>query len=486
MKLAKLSLNLLIFCSFGSFLLAQEKRTLDWQNFNKSVQDAYIADPVPYGSFAIFEIKNINRFLFKVEIEGKKISLQTPVPTELQRLFRLDQKQIDELQGTQNEKVEEAKAAIEEKKKEMEQLSGKPELVAVQNDIKEVVEKCEEYLKLIDKIAVSLSELKIARRSLIVLSQQDIGFNEMSAKLSTITVPNTASIEQTYKTFVTSYTRLEQLYEKAEKKVKSSPIDPAVAFTAAVRKNAEEQVHDALKSIEKNYEVIADEDLLNLIEDVMQLSEGLGNPKNFVVTSPPVQMLDDIASYQVSIHPSATRSFGVYRTTLSFDFDVPTQGGLKVDFSVGPIISFGNNAKDDKYYFDPSVNPEKSSLKKLDNNNFITPSLAAFMHFYRRSGRTGSFGGLFGVGAGFESIDAINLNYIFGGSWVLGKSEKVMLNTGVSIFKVSRLKTDQYKVDSNTTYDPSKVSISDVTEKVFKPSFFLSISYNLTRRVQRN
>src|SRR5690606_15372502 len=51
---------------------------------------------VPYGEFTNFKIKDINLFLYSVVIEGKRIELETPVPTELQTLFRLSNDELQE------------------------------------------------------------------------------------------------------------------------------------------------------------------------------------------------------------------------------------------------------------------------------------------------------------------------------------------------------------------------------------------------------
>ena len=121
-------------------------------------------------------------------------------------------------------------------------------------------------------------------------------------------------------------------------------------------------------------------------------------------------------------------------------------------------------------------------LKRRDNHNIISPGLAAMMHFYPRSGKNIAWGGLFGVGAGFQSTEDINFSLYTGVSLVMGKRQKIMLSAGFSFLRVERLKDKQFEIDKE--YPISKIDLANSTEKVFKSSGFLSISYNITNRIE--
>ena len=218
----------------------------------------------------------------------------------------------------------------------------------------------------------------------------------------------------------------------------------------------------------------------SIYSDVKYLYEELQNENNFKAIAPPVQADGDFVSYEVKITPARTNTLGAFKSPRSWKFDVPVEGGLKVDFSVGPVFALGDGALDEKYYFEQTADANMGILKERDNNNVLNPGVAAMMHFYKRSGKKMSWGGLFGVGAGFQTIDDVNLSFYGGVSFVLGKEQKIMLNTGLVFMNVERLKDDEFETD--ITYDTSMVSLNDVTEKVFKGSFFISISYNLASR----
>ncbi|MGV3465064.1 MAG: hypothetical protein ACO1OT_07210, partial [Heyndrickxia sp.] len=243
------------------------------------------------------------------------------------------------------------------------------------------------------------------------------------------------------------------------------------------------KISTSLEYIEEADELIDQELLVGLYTDVEYLFNELSNPNNFKVTSPPVQMDGDLVRFSVNIIPTPSKTLGAYKNPVVFNFEVPTKGGLKVDFSVGPIISFGKNARDEKFFLKEGVNKlDTVILRQRDNNNAISPSIGALMHFYPRTGKYNGWGGLFGVGAGFQTIEDIDLSIFAGLSYVIGKKQKLMLNTGVSYLRVDRLKDVEFVVDKE--YSVNKIALANVTEKVFKPSFFLSISYNLSNRVE--
>lgn len=534
-------------------LYAQERVGLDWQQFKKSIQTSYITQPVQYGTFTIFEIKNINRYLYKVEITGKKISLQTPIPTELQNLFRLDPQSLKKFLGENNEKAEEARKKTDEgiqimnnlredaeisDKRQTDQLEGinatlkeKEDLLSItkrslaplanttdstlipQRDalqiqesnltnsitklkeekqeeeanieelkreiknfkeiVQSVLDKCEEFRDKTEKISQLILDMKISQRRLIALSQEDLGFSDMASKVSNINISSTAIVGKEYREYMQLYKELEKLYGKAFDKATQLLLQGKDMSEEEVKK----EVKKALDEIETADKLIQDEDLLTLVEQVSQLAEGLRNPKNFTVTAPPVQMDEDVANYEVTITPIQTNTFGPHLTITNFGFDVPTRGGLKVDFSVGPVLGFGNESKDDSYFLDTN-----SKLTKFENPNAISPSLAAMMHFYGRTGRPNAWSGLMGVSANIADVTKLDFNILLGLSYVLGKNEKVMLNAGVIFNRVNRLKTNLYQ--ENKEY-PSDLNLEEVVQKVFRPAAFFSVSYNLTRRVTR-
>ncbi len=413
--------------------------------------------PVKNGDFMIVKINNINTFLYKVSIEGKQIELQTPIPTELQRLFRIPDNETREDEKKTLEGLGDTKAAL----LTMEMINEKKKNILLTNLIK----NCAEYVELSEEIA----ELKFARMELITYAKQNLTFDEMQENIGGLYIPTAHKMRTTYKDFIKYYHIVEVLYEAAQDTVSSADSMKVVKAT---------------EHIEDGFDKMNEENILSMIEDILVLQTGLENEKNFNVSSPPIQVEGDLVSYKVSITPTRVNSLSSFKNPLSWTIDAPAYGGWKADFSVGPTLSFGKNSKDEKFFFAPTESDTIATFQMRDNQNSINPSLAAMMHFYKRTGQNKAFGFMFGVGAGFQSVNDPSLSIFLGGSAILGKSRKIMISTGLSYLSIDKLKSPEFVVGQS--YNPQKINISEVTEKTFRPSLFVSISYSIANRVDVN
>lgn len=471
-KILKSILILVVSISYGQ---KKETKTVDWQNLKK-INSSGITSGVRNGDFAIFEINNINKFLFQVTIAGETIDLQTEMSDEMRTLFRIPKS--DEAEKTNNDEAEKSiENAVEGKDKMSSVESSTIPITAtftaadnlkLKATVKNVVKECETYIAALEKISDNIGQLKINRVELVNLAKQDLSFKEMKRKVSNLTINSNA--QNDYINFETVYKRVKLLYKQAIEEAKNA------------NQTTNTEIANALALIVKSYEQIEEEEFLLLYKDVKYLSDELNNEKNFTVTAPPVQMADDLVNYVVSITPINTNTLAPYNSKMEFSFDIPSNSGLEVDFSVGPTVSLGKNAKDEKYFLESSTTTIGNSiLRQRDNNNSGTPGLAAIMHFYDRVANETAIGGLFGVGAGFQTIDDVDLSFYIGGTVVLGKKQKVMLNAGLSFLRVDRIKDKEYVVGNE--YTTLNFDVNNVVEKVFKSSFFISLSYNITKRV---
>jgi hypothetical protein len=466
------------------------------------------------GGFAILKIINVNTFRWKVEIEGRSINYITPIPSELQTIFRLPDQSIN------IQKAEKGIQSVQEADNLMQSLSTKINQDNVTSDsfkeaMTDLVAACKEYVE----IAQEIANIKFVRAELINLSKQKWeSYSAMDEKRPASL--SYSDMKGTYEKFSKYYAEAEVKYYKSReeaannlKEVKLSKPDPvskpselgesanrgqAEAYRKAQNdyeeylktknkyddreEEANQHIKDINKAIEKihnGHDNIYEDNFLKLVQDVIVLQDAMENPTYFEVVSPPIQIDGDYVDFNIKTTPTKMNDLMPYDFGKTFPVEIPAKGGLKVDFSVGPTFSFGNNARDDKYYFTPG---KDSTLQKLNNNNAISPGIAAMMHFYGRRGKNVNYGGLFGLGAGFQTVQDPNLSFYLGGSIIFGKREKLMLNAGVSYLSVDRLKTNQFV--EGKQYNTSKVNIADLTEKTILPSFFFGISYNLTNRIE--
>ena len=460
--------------------------------------------PLTYGGFAKFKIININTFRYKVELQGTSVNYMTPIPSELQRVFRLsgenfsDQNLVKALgltkeSATEMEEVEEqtrdvAKAAgSDAETAALKAIQFSDDTVAADdakaaNKIKDAAEKlekemqklvaaCEQFVVIAQKVA----NIKFTRMQLVNLSKQLWkNHGEMLAALPALLTEE--QMKANYDLFTVYYAKAYSLYTNAllaAEAADEAKVPGAKSYIKAI-KQADEK-------IEEGHDLFYQDNFIKLIEDVVTLQNALENSANFEVKSAPIQVDGDYVGFTFKIAPVQVNSLMPFETAQEFPIEIPARGGLKVDFGVGPAFSFGDNSRDNIYFFEPTSKKDTSVLKQRPNNNTISPGIAATMHVGPRNGTEWRPALMFGVGAGFQTMQDVNLSMYVGASVVCGKRERVMLSAGWSFLRVERLKDKEYTLDKE--YLTSSTSIANVTEKVFKSSGFLSISYNLTNKL---
>ncbi|KPM47886.1 hypothetical protein [Jiulongibacter sediminis] len=526
-------LKLIILLFVGNATLGQEV-VFDYAELsNINVKDLDVkVSPVEYGGFTNIKIRNINTFLFDVKIEGKNMSLNTPMPSELQRLFNIDEEDLISTPENAQEGLNNTDEAIE-LMTEIAKSNETPEVLA--NKTKVLIKKCDEYYNMIKDVINGISNVKKVRKDLISLAKSNLPFAKIQSEFNSIKIPDESSLSKQYVMFELLYFNVERLYDglaaenskardkelenlinkynaavytqkmasnKAREQVKSKNQKSNIDEDEKLRldmlhlnfqhdssnvvnnfKKIEEKIAEATEKIEEGYHLLESETYLSYINDVSNLKRELKEEENFTVLSPLIQMDADYAVFKISITPGAGAGTGPKLRAMSWETHIPAKGGWKVDFSMGPIISFGTESNDENVYLEDVIPDSLSNLGVNLNKNAMKPSLGALMHFYPRTGKTSALGGLFGIGAGFQTISDIDLRVFGGLSMVLGKYEKVMLNAGISYLRVNRLKEPQYELGRN--YLTSDLTVNEITEKVFRPSLFFGISYNLTNRIER-
>lgn len=149
--------------------------------------------------------------------------------------------------------------------------------------------------------------------------------------------------------------------------------------------------------------------------------------------------------------------------------DVVVSGGIEVNASIG--LSFGSFSKPLEEYF---VRNDVITAEKKDD---ILPMLTSYIHFYKRTNNSVTFGGSIGIGfpiVGGGSISSIS--FMVGPSVIIGKSNRIILSGGVMTGQAERL-SQGYSVGD------SYVSEVDVvpTKNQYEFGYFVGLSYNLGR-----
>lgn len=435
--------------------------------------------PVQFGDFFIIKIININTFKWNVVLKGNSVEYVTPMPSELQSIFRIqsssyeeDQTKAPALAALGLNSMNKVKEQIDEKTRSGPD-ADEQELKTAMADL---VEECEEFFEIVNEIA----EIKFTRSSLINLSKQEwADHRTLSTNMPAILNEN--EMKRIYKEFMEYYAKASAAYSKAKSAASQVNGNGTTNLTEEELKAAKEKIGEAEQEINKAFNLFANDDYLKLIEDILSLQTALENPKNFEVSSAPIQADGDYIEFFAEINPVKVNSLLPIAFSKNFPVTIPVRGGLKVDFGVGPFGSFGSGSRDELYYGKEVSGEDSVTLQTNSNKNAITPGISAMMYFGARTGKLSRLACAFGVGAGFKSTEDVNFSLFLGPGLVMGKRERVMISAGLSYHKVERINSNQYSVGGKY---PSSLDINDVTSPVFRPSFFVSMVYNLTNRLE--
>ena len=183
--------------------------------------------PVPYGGFIQLNIININTFRYKVELQGNSVNYVTPIPSELQTVFKLSAENYDDQnvnnalrlikQATgqmQNEAVK-AEQKLDALKDSGAQSADSPQekLATAMDDL---VKACAEYVKIAERVA----NIKYTRMQLINISKQkwpDHG--KMKDNMPPTLVES--EMKKDYLLFTKYYSNAYVKYENAEEAAKN-------------------------------------------------------------------------------------------------------------------------------------------------------------------------------------------------------------------------------------------------------------------------
>ncbi|UCH97160.1 MAG: hypothetical protein JSV88_10005 [Candidatus Aminicenantes bacterium] len=155
---------------------------------------------------------------------------------------------------------------------------------------------------------------------------------------------------------------------------------------------------------------------------------------------------------------------------------VKVHRGWKMSFSTG--ILFGINAHDHTYRIeDIETEPgmeEMVEIKENEERYSITPVVMALMHIHPRSTHATNWGG-FSFGLGTGKIE--ELNYYLGTSWIFGSTRRFILNLGGMVKRIDYL-SPKYQLDTPMA-KAAAPEAEKLVEKKFKLRFCLGITYNL-------
>jgi hypothetical protein len=438
------------------FLTAEVNAQIIEYDYGNNIQDT-LKPKLKNGNFARFKLTNINTFAQKVSINGTLYNLNTPIPDGLKNAFKLSDEQVASSLNSTNRaatSMNDAAKKVEEKATNN-PADKKVEGVKVETDT--LVKLCNEYYEAAKKVSDALA---IERKLEETLSDEKN--NNKTLMLSALTAKGIdvglgKSLKKDKEVFEKAYGKARNQYDKALKAAHAANDEALETKIEA----AKETIIEAYEVLDKNYDTA-----LNTIENLWQIANSDGN---YAAISNPVFMKDaDEIEFEIKI--AKTEAELTSAKPISPNFNIA--GGTKFDYSVGPVF---NTITDDIYFLDAD-----KKLQQDKNTNVVTPGIAAMMHITRRNVGNAALGGMFGINANFNQITDVDLGFLGGLTAMLGRDRKFFISSGVSIFKVNRLKSEEFK--TGTVYKDT--DLPNVVSKVLKPSFFVSVSMSIAKRVQ--
>jgi hypothetical protein len=219
------------------------------------------------------------------------------------------------------------------------------------------------------------------------------------------------------------------------------------------------------KLLEESYTYLKNKNYENFPEDFTILLNKI-NVNNFTVSSSQIKADKDIINFKITVNPldnDFVKKYGVARRKEKFNYSLEVLEGFKIDFSSGVYATNVIN-----YKFVTFKESGKYKVLRNDEGN-LNLGLAALGHIYWRCFENINLG--LNIGAGVSNDEIVH--YFLGGSIMLGKKQRVVLNGGATIGRVNRLSD---LIEENKEYD--ELPVEDFNIKTYKPGWYFSISYN--------
>ncbi len=145
---------------------------------------------------------------------------------------------------------------------------------------------------------------------------------------------------------------------------------------------------------------------------------------------------------------------------------VPVYGGMKINVSVG--LSFG------QYFDQPQSYYLQDTVILAENADAFLPIITSFFHFYPQRVGNLSIGGNFGIGIPISNSESgQSVSFFLGPSFIFGKSQRIVLSTGLMGGKVQQLSQGLKAGDKLPPFSAVP------TRNSYQLGYFLGVSFNI-------
>ncbi len=241
-------------------------------------------------------------------------------------------------------------------------------------------------------------------------------------------------------------------------------------------KNSAENIAEAKKALEdiiwQSYLINnLKRNLNNKIEFRNKLIYDMSTKIQMTTTYPiPVVQIEnyDFSEFQISVTDT-----GKSNTPEVISLPFRNTKGFKLDFSTGLALSgLGNKS----YTIVESEREGFVQIKENDENfSRLSMGISLLAHAYFRNARFTNVGITSGLTV---NISNQSLNYVLGGSLLLGEDQRFIISAGAIFGKAEHLKS-YYKTNTDIRADKLRIDQAVPVIEQFRPSVFFGVSYNL-------
>ena len=406
---------LLVFSCYS--LQAQQVFEYDFFN-NELINEDFNAEN---GEFINFKVLDVNPFLYAVSITSQENEYHTKVHDFFKR-YLIDIPDENALKLVVNGQNETPYYA---------------QFTSVVNAFSKDLDKYREFLNIVHKEDLSFSKINEIKESVFGVNSSEYS-SEVQKKINNINL---------------YYVQFLKFYNSED----------------SIMKREKEIIEMVFNKLEKaKFE--------NLPNDMNRLLNKI-NEKSFSFSTSPLKAETDEIIYEITINPIKNEDVDRYGSGSRkefFNVPIQVQGGFKIDFSTGLFFSNLINHK----FATPkdSIVSASDTLKGYrilrNKEGKIKLGLSATAHLYWRWFQDLNIGANFGVGL----LPDQGVNYLLGGSIIIGTKKRVIINGGVTTGYVDRLSS---LVKENNFY-PDVPLEKELTVKELDFGWYLGISYNLT------
>ncbi|MDF0717002.1 hypothetical protein PY092_12640 [Muricauda sp. 334s03] len=293
-------------------------------------------------------------------------------------------------------------------------------------------------------------------------------------------------LPQALNTLEVAYFQLKRLYEEINEKKEIGTMSVSLRFKSGEKRNIEDMSVVDLSQpkfkteydfVKKAYEELHKKEnkqnLENKVNAGIRLYQKIDDAC-FTIYGDAGHATGDVFTAKIALKNAKGDTLHTYKP-----ITLKTKGGVKVNFSSGYMLSFKGNES----YSSFRASDSSATSIKANNKDKMTHALGALVHVYPRGFKDIQPG----ISAGLSVEDDADLGFYLGLSALFTESNRFVLTAGVSMTKIDKLNTANLSDVSNgirTFISEDNTNIN--YDKVYRPAFFVGVTFNLSKPESTN